>query len=173
MPTMKPLSLWMMTNKKYFAFSYGDEQEKAILISFNFWWQQNCIYDKGWLVWSRQELSWHYYRQEIFFFSYGDEQEKLTLFGKREIVWQKRHCSANIDCLIKFQKRLRKSKSKYQTIFKKKVKHHLIVWGILILGRALPSTWYLSELIGPWLQGSANRRIPGCESFSGNARQKW
>ena len=136
------MNFLMIMNKKYFAFSYGDEQEKAILISFNFWWQQNCIHDKGWLVWSYQELSWHYYRQEIFCFFLWWQQEKALLICSegyhRVYVWQKRHCLAKIDCLIEFQKRLWKSKSKYQTIFKKKVKHHLIVWRILILGRALP-----------------------------------
>ena len=30
------MNFLMIMNKKYFAFSYGDEQEKAILISFNF-----------------------------------------------------------------------------------------------------------------------------------------
>ena len=74
----------------------------------------------------------------------------------RVYVWQKRLCLANIDCLITFQKRLWKSKSKYQTIFKKKVKHHLIVWRILILGRALV---YANLTIGITCYRSCSARI--------------
>ena len=83
------MNFLMMINKKYFAFSYGDEQEKAILISFNFWWQQNCIQDNGWLVWSYQELSWHYYRQEIFcFFLWWQTRKPIEyMFGKRDFAW--------------------------------------------------------------------------------------
>ena len=71
------MNFLMIMNKKYFAFSYGDEQEKAILISFNFWWQKNCIHDKG----SGQVKSYHntIIDKKYFAFSYGDEQEKATL----------------------------------------------------------------------------------------------
>ena len=66
-----------MRNKKYLSFSYSDEQEKAILISFNFWWQKNCIHDKG----SGLVKSYHntIIDKKYFAFSYGDEQEKATL----------------------------------------------------------------------------------------------
>ena len=32
------MNFLMIMNKKYFAFSFDDEQEKTILISFNFWY---------------------------------------------------------------------------------------------------------------------------------------
>ena len=72
------MNFLMMANKKYFAFSYGDEQEKAILIS------QFLMAAKlhSWLL----DLSGHVksYHDTIidkkyFAFSYGDEQEKATL----------------------------------------------------------------------------------------------
>ena len=114
------------------------EREKALLINFN---QGAKLHSSH--LWSCHEHQYLYEfsyddEQEKLSFSYGDEQERIiAVVTNRVYVWQKRHCLANIDCLIKFQKRLWKSKSKYQTIFKKKVKHHLIVWRILILGRPL------------------------------------
>ena len=68
------INFLMMWNKKYFAFSYGGEQEKVILISFNF----NCIHVKGWLVWSCQELSWLLETRNILLFLMVTNKKKVS-----------------------------------------------------------------------------------------------